>query len=121
MKREFKNYKIKRIHPRLFWHKCFICGNEFKNEDMWQIKSNTRGMSCVCTECAKTKEEIETYVKAGDGVPLTVPLKSSKDIPPAKTNRIPAPPKQYSHNSCGSIDNSRLNILLNNSKQRKEG
>jgi len=74
MKREPKNYKIKKIHPRFFWHKCFMCKNEFRKEDMWQIKSNTRGISYVCTECAKTRKEIETYTKAGDGIPLIVPF-----------------------------------------------
>ncbi len=70
MKREPKNYKIKKIHPRFFWHKCFMCKNELKKEDMWQIESNTRGIFHVCMECAKTKEQIETYAKAGDGIPI---------------------------------------------------
>jgi hypothetical protein len=105
MKREIKNYKIKKIHPRFFWHECFMCKNEFKNEDMWEIDNRRGIISNVCTECAKTREEIETYAKAGDGVPLIVPLKS-----PGK------PPNQYSCNGCGSIDNSNLTILENEPK-----
>jgi len=112
MKREIKNYKIKKIHPRFFWHKCFICSNEFKNEDMWRVRRwNPVGHIDyhVCTQCAKTRETIEAYTKAGKGYPILVPIKS-----PGKS------PNQYSHNDYGSVDNSKLEILENNSKHRKK-
>lgn len=87
MKREYKSYKIKKIHPRFFWQSCIMCKNEFKNEDVWKIESR-KGIFCVCMECAKTREEIEAYTKAGDGIPLIVPLKSPGKPPKQPQTRI---------------------------------
>ena len=91
MKREVKDYKIKAIHPHFFWTKCNVCGNEFKKENMWRIEYRNHTVD-ICKHCAPTYENVVMYAKNDTTVPL--PLRSSKDVPPAKTNRIPPPPPQ---------------------------
>lgn len=66
MKRQIKNYKIKRIYPFIFWKKCCKCGQEFKREYGWKISLRNRcdiEASYLCNECAKTESEVEDMLE----------------------------------------------------------
>lgn len=59
--------KIKLVHSRRFWHKCFNCGIEFKNADMWKYSfefiNSAEVLICdrySCTKCSPTKEDAMT-------------------------------------------------------------
>jgi ribosome-binding protein aMBF1 (putative translation factor) len=94
MKREPKEYKIKEIYPRFFWTKCDICGNEFKKESIWKV-GHTDHNNYICKECAPTYEDAEIYAKRfPSGRIIQLPLRSTKNVPPAKANKIPPPPPQ---------------------------
>jgi hypothetical protein len=83
MKREPKNYKIKKIHPRFFWKRCCICNKEVKKEDIWKANYSEHSIPYyICTECAETKEQAERYVKAGYSIPIIVPPLKSPGKPP---------------------------------------
>lgn len=95
MKREHKEYKIKEIYPRFLWVKCDICGNEFKKEDIWKI-GHTDHNNYICKECAPAYEDAEMYAKRfPSGRLIRLPFGSTKNVPPAETNRIPPPPPQH--------------------------
>ena len=53
-----KPYTIKGIYPLLFWHKCDICGVEFKREFGWKIKYSTTSR-IICYECARFHFDVE--------------------------------------------------------------
>jgi len=53
MRRELKKpYIIDRIVPLFLWHKCDLCGSEFKYEYGWKIRYSTTSR-IICNTCAE--------------------------------------------------------------------
>lgn len=55
--------KIKLVHSKWFWHKCFNCQIEFKDVDMWKYSFEGIGVDELvsydrysCIKCSPTKE-----------------------------------------------------------------
>lgn len=63
MIREIKKYKIKKIHPNIFWTRCHICNREFKKEDGWEIKYKSFS-NYLCIHCAPNKEIAKQYAES---------------------------------------------------------
>lgn len=61
MKRKDLYPKVKIIRPRIFWKRCDVCLEEFKNEDMYQVE-NLRVTNVACTDCV-TDETINEFAK----------------------------------------------------------
>lgn len=70
MQRKQLKYKypiVKKIHPRIFWHSCDFCKNEFKKEDGFEIldikscfygcENSTKLFYC-CSKCASTEQDV---------------------------------------------------------------
>lgn len=94
MIREVSKYKIRKIHPRIFWNECNICKREFKNEDGWRIVYQKCGLKYnICKECAPVKEKVIEFVENGLKYKVRVPIKFENDIK-ANSNRPGPPPNQ---------------------------
>ena len=67
-KRYFKNLKIRKIHPWLFYHSCIKCGDKFCREPMYECQEPSiiftwsfyhRG----CSHCFNSKDEFRKYLE----------------------------------------------------------
>lgn len=61
--------KVKKIHPRLTYHRCEMCGYEYKKEPMWEARvplvifeGHTR-YYIGCQHCFQTRDEFRKYLE----------------------------------------------------------
>lgn len=89
MKRNKRKYNVKKIYPRFRWTECHVCNDEYKKEVMYRL-SNYYNNIIVCRHCVDEFGGIEGLINHLSENGIIVP--NAKDVPPAKTNRIPPPP-----------------------------
>lgn len=70
---ELHSRKIKMIQPRVFYHKCKVCGYEFRNTPMWSWIDNWEWegdamRAYACTACVPDIVELFKHIQ--DYTPL---------------------------------------------------
>ncbi|MCD3223965.1 hypothetical protein [Clostridium botulinum] len=98
MKRQIKNYKLKRIYPFIFWKKCCKCNQEFKKEYGWKFSLRNRYDVCeayLCNECAITEAVARDIIENKKYMNLIIAPIGGRVV---KTTDKPcpcSPPRQY--------------------------
>ena len=67
-KRYFKNLKIRKIHPWLFYYSCIKCGDEFCREPMYECQEHSiiftwSNYYMGCSHCFNSKDEFRKYLE----------------------------------------------------------
>jgi rubredoxin len=66
-----KHHRYKRIKHFFTWHKCKICGFEFRREDGWEVQRSTLNprflkVEYICNSCIDSEEKLIERLNADE-------------------------------------------------------
>lgn len=113
MAKYYNSITFKKIKPRLFYHQCNKCGNEFKNTIMYECGYDddyftTRHYYLGCSECFKSKKDFMDYCYANIILPKDAWQHEGKLCTPIVKRMLIAAEKKV-HKSTIFIDNKTEN------------